>query len=123
MPITYDLERKGDMVVITAHGGYDGLDDVVAYVHSFVGDLNRLQPELALFDHRELTGELDVIDNVSVVTDYAEAIAGLKQVKIAVLTTPERISSIIFLETIAQNVGVLGMAFDDEEQALEWLRG
>lgn len=123
MPITYELEQKDGLVLITAHGEYVGGEDVLSYTEAFVRELERLGAQAALLDHRDLIGEMDVIDNVQVATGYAEAIKNLKQVRVAVVTTTERMSSITFLETIAQNLGIVGFAFDDMEEALEWLKG
>lgn len=123
MPITYELEQKDGLVLITAHGEYVGGEDVLSYTEAFVRELERLGAPAALLDHRDLIGEMDVIDNVQVATGYAEAIKNLKQVRVAVVTTTERMSSITFLETIAQNLGIVGFAFDDMEEALEWLKG
>ncbi len=122
MMINYEMEQNGDMILITARGVIEEVDDIICYTKSFIQDLKRHSPETALLDHRELTGELNVIDNVRVITEYAKAIKELKQVKVAVVTTVTRMGSLTFLETIAQNVGIMGLAFDDIEEARDWLQ-
>ncbi len=122
MTLTYEIDHQENMTLISAHGEVTNVNDIISYVASFVKELKETSPHCVLIDHRELTGELDVIDNVKVVTDFAEAIKDLKQMRLAVVTTPQRLSSVTFLETIAQNIGIMGLAFDDMDEALEWLR-
>lgn len=123
MPITYDLENKEDHVLITAHGDFTDVDEILDYTQAFVADLLQHSVPAAILDHRDLHGDLDAINNVRIVTEYADAIQSLKSIRLAVVTTEERIASVKFLETVAQNVGVIGLAFESMEEALEWLRG
>lgn len=122
MPISYEITHNDEYLLITATGSYDSDEDITSYTRSFVEDLMRYAPQAVILDHRALSGSLDTLDAVKVAAGFAIIVKELRLMRIAVISRPERLQALKYLETTAQNLGIMGMSFTSLEEAEAWLR-
>lgn len=122
MPLSYELSHTNDYLLLTAKGRYDCEEDILSYTRSFVGALVEQAPQTVIIDHRAVTGQIKDLNATLIAAEFSRFIKELTTMKIAVVSTPERLMAVKFLETIAQNQGIMAMGFDSFEDAEAWLK-
>lgn len=121
MPIAYELEIKDDHIHVTARGELQSVDEVTDYLHPLMDELVTLDAHTVLLDHRLITGDVEKVRSFNFADTLSQYFDKLSVLRIAVVSSQERFQYMKFIEAIAQNRGLMLLAFDSMSDAHQWL--
>ncbi|QGY39130.1 hypothetical protein GM415_02985 [Pseudodesulfovibrio cashew] len=116
------IEVKGGRLHVCSSGTIGSTPEFLAYVRPQIAKIKKHDILRVLSDERGITFELDYAEIVELAETVANLAARPLGIRVAVLmsaTTPEFHRN---YETAAVNRAMVYRAFDDEEEALAWLR-
>lgn len=120
MAIQYTLQAEDDLMLVTASGHDDSLEDTIAYGMAVLGACLENQCTRVLCDERELEYRLSTIDTFQLAETAVRAAP--KLVRIAIATGPENLEDAAFYETVAKNRGLSVKIFQNLDAARDWVR-
>ena len=123
MAVDFTFQKQDGFARVTSRGRLETVDELVAYVRRVATTALERGVRAVLLDHRALPSSSEVMDTHRYAPDVAERIETAKPIRWAVVTAPERLPAVKHFETVAQNRGLMMLAFDAVEDAETWLRG
>jgi len=120
MTITFTSEIEDGLLVVTACGTDDDLQQVIDYGQAVIDIAVRSGVPRILCDERSLVytlGTIDTFELAKTIADRAPRVA-----RVAIVCRPQDYEDGKFWETVAVNRGLHARAFLDLGQARAWLR-
>ena len=119
MPYTFEIQDKGDYLLLTASGTLDSIDELVSVGRSMRKKAAQCECRRFLIDERAVDKTIDPHD----ITVFAEARvenpAGW--LRVAVVCSPENLPGLRWVETFFQNRSLPYRQFPSLQEAEEWL--
>ncbi len=119
MAIDFTACKKGDTLLVHAHGFDESLEQVEQYGMSIIAAALEQGAAQVLCDERELEyrlGTLDTYDAAAHIAAHAPAVC-----KVAIVCRPADIADAKFWETVAVNRGLTVRIFKEITDAYIWL--
>lgn len=120
MAIKTEFEVDHDLLIVTASGEDDSLEEVQAYARKIIETAIENNCSKIICDERNLIYLLSVSDTYELAKDTA--FVAPKIAHTAIITLPEYKEIVEFWEMVALNRGLSIKVFYDKASALKWLR-
>ncbi len=119
MTIKYQSEFREKLLIVTASGRDDTLEQVIEYGCSVIALAVESGATRLLCDERGLEYTLDTVDTYKLAKTMAERAP--KIIRVAIVCRPEFLVEGKFWETVAANRALLVRVDTDFDRALRWL--
>ncbi len=119
MAIEYSFKPQGELMLVTASGHDDSLEDTIDYGMAVLKACLENQCTRVLCDERELEYRLGTVDTYQLAETAVQAAP--KLVRIAIVIGPENLEDAAFYETVAKNRGLSVKVFQEMNEARKWL--
>jgi hypothetical protein len=114
-----EIIRQGDYLHVTFSGAFS-FAAAKCSIDAIVNACEEERCSSVLFDCRPMTGEMSIVDRYEIGQHGARIVP--PGIKIAMLGREDQILPDKFLETVADNRGLILRVFSDENEATEWLK-
>lgn len=112
-------ELQKDRYLFVRFSGEFQLSDALKHFKTIAQDCARLNLSLALFDAREITGEINILARHAMGEALAEHRDQIR--RLAMLVRPDQLLPDRFMQTVARNRGFFGVGFTEMAEAEAWL--
>lgn len=119
MAINYNIMKSGEMLLVTANGYDESLNEVIGYGKAIIDKALKYRSKRVLCDERELEYRLNIIDTFENAKTIAELVPSLARV--AIVCKPDNMPLAIFWEDVANNRGLKVKFFTDFDEAKNWV--
>jgi len=120
MAINYEFQLDGKILIVTAKGKDDNLEQTMSYAHAILTHSIENECTEVLCDERELEYSLSVIDTFELAETASQNARSIK--KIAIVCDQKYLKDGNFYETVAQNRGLTVKVLTDYDEAMKWLK-
>lgn len=121
MSIDITTEQRGNFLVVSCGGATDSTDEIMAYVDGFLALSADFGQDRILLDHRKLQVQMEHAGAYDVATRCIERMVDDRDLRVALVSRPERMEFARIYESIGLNRGVDIKAFESMEMAASWL--
>jgi hypothetical protein len=119
MSITYDIQVEDDLLLVTASGFDDGLEDVQEYGMAVIRSCIENGCTRVLSDEVNLEYRLGTLDTFESARFLAEMVPAPHRV--AIVCNPAQMPDAAFWKTVASNRGMQVRLFGSREEARQWI--
>lgn len=121
MAIAFELESLEGYVRITAAGSVDTVGCLQEYMGEMLAAVTEQGADRILVDNRDIRGVVSVAEMGEFTSGLVEQAELLKDARWAIVSSPERLEYVHFIETVARNRGFMVLSFDAVDDAMSWL--
>lgn len=121
MPIQFTSKTEGDILIFTASGNDDNLEEVLRYSTALIEEAQNSGLKKILCDERNLEYEISTMDTYKLAENAASQLTEVSA-WIAIVYKPEYFEKCKFYETVASNRGMIVFVTTSYDEALEWLK-
>jgi hypothetical protein len=119
MAIDIRVVQAGDFIRTSANGDLD-VQVSKELLQRTAAEIKRTSIHHVLIDTRQATADWSTVAMYELATVFVQD-PDLTHAKVALLTRHERIDKVRFMALVANNRGAHAMAFEDFEDAIDWL--
>lgn len=119
MAIKYKFNIRGDLLIVTAEGEDESLEDTMNYSTGVVQKAIETNSRKVLCDERNLIYKLNTIDTYELAKVISKA--AVEVARIAIVCNPESMEQGEFFETVSSNRGLIIRVTTDIKDAQKWL--